>query len=145
MKLILFVFCLLLDFSAKSQGITATYQDTVSYLTNEIVAKKSLYVGKPFSILLDSLKIAPVKLGVDCTSPADSLKGATAYLDFNYNIKFKEKHYLIISWQNPLPWSVFSPVMGQGYAALKTLYAPIIVKDIELKDYAQLTPEDVVE
>lgn len=142
MKQILLSFCLILSFFAKSQSIPTTYQDTVNYLSNEVVVKKSLFVGKPFSVLLDSLKINPVKLGIDWTPPADSLKGITAYLDFNYAIKFQEKHYLVIEWQNPLAWSVFSPVLNQGYTALKTLYAPIIIKDIELKDYSQPDPDD---
>ena len=142
---VFFIVFLGLGFGAKAQVTPSTYQDTVNYLKNEIVAKKSLFVGKPLSVLLDSLKIKPVKLGIDWSPPVDSLKGRSAFLDFNYSTKFMQSHYLLIEWQNPLPWETYTPVTRQGYEALKTLYSPIIIKDIDIKDYNAPDPEDDLE
>ena len=146
MKKILFILFLGLSLGAKAQITTpSTYQDTANYLKNEIVAKKSLFVGKPFSVLLDSLKIAPVNLTLSAP-PADSLKGRIATIDFNYCTKFMQSHYLLIEWQNPLPWDTYAPVSRQGgYEALRTLYSPIIIKDIDIKDYNAPDPEDDLE
>ncbi|MGE9310812.1 hypothetical protein ACLOAU_04180 [Niabella sp. CJ426] len=141
MKQYLFILCLILSTTIMAQVTPATYQDTANYLNNEIAAKKSLFIGKPFSVLLDSLKIMPVNLTLSAP-PSDSLKGHTATLDFNYSTKFKQSHYLLIEWQNPLPWNTYAPIVREGFSALKALYASVIIKDIEIKDYGQPDPDD---
>ena len=129
--------------TARAQITPSTYQDTVNYLNTEIVAKKNLYIGKQFSVLLNNLKIKPVRLSLDMTTPADSLKGRVSALYFNYSTVFKSQHYIIIDWQNPIPWSVFSPVFYKmTYQEQIDYYKDIIIKDIDIKDYSQNDLED---
>jgi len=131
---VIIMFFSFFSWSAEAQNF-ATFADTARYLMDEIAAKKSQYIGKPLSTLLDSLKISPARFGIDWTPPADSLKGLSGILDFNFATEFERAHYLIIDWQNPLPWDAYAPAMRTSFQDLINLYKPIIIKDIAVKDY----------
>ncbi|WP_346237096.1 hypothetical protein ABDK00_012340 [Niabella insulamsoli] len=122
-----------------AQTVFFTYQDTARYLMNEIEAKSNLYIGKPFSVLYDSLKLNPVTAGNGL--PQKDIFGKRVFFEFNYEREFEKAHYLIVDFENVPPYNVLFPIFypSQGqFGPLQSIvdtYKPLIVKDVVTKDY----------
>jgi hypothetical protein len=123
-----------------------TYADTANYLISRIENNKNYYIGKPFSVLYDSLKIKPVYVipSFGNTNPNDKQNFARDLrFEFNYEQDFSKAHSIVIKWNTPPPYNSIHPLLFPGInqpvniSAVVNLYKSLIVKDIILKDYAQ--------
>ncbi|GEM_PF-1636753 len=61
--LIVVITAILLSKAQHAQTVVI-YADTAHYLINQIERKKALFIGKPFSVLIDSLKLKPVDFSI---------------------------------------------------------------------------------
>lgn len=84
---------------------------TIHYLILHFEKKEIKYIGKPFSVLLDSLKINRVDL-IPSAPPGDSLKGYIVTIQFNYSTRFKQ--------QQVLYWHYYIYKMFQPFEARET-------------------------
>jgi hypothetical protein len=145
MKKIIILLSICLGF-AKAQAQTFNnYADTANYLIHQIGNKKSLYVGKPLSVLLDSLKIQPV----DATAGSGYLKsdfGKSVTFDFNIERPFVKAHFIIVDFETVPAYDqlfpVFFPPTG-GLGSLQSIiniYKTLIIKDVVIKDYTEDEP-----
>jgi len=123
-----------------------TYADSANYLIHEIEAKKSLYVNKPFSVLLDSLKIKPVAVTEGTVKKADF--GKRLNFDFNYQRDFNKSHFIIVYFDSVPPYPTLFPIFyppggaDEDFAQILNIYRPLIIKDILVKDYDQDEPRN---
>jgi len=138
MKKITFIL-IALAVAATTKAQTTTVTDTVAYLKS-IETQKSLFVGKPFSVLLDSLKI-DIKAFAGTPNPTNiSKEKATSFYFVNpkYLEDFSEK-YLRIEWATELDGTrsdeIFDTptVSGTWIAEARDFYKTAIIKDIKAK------------
>ncbi|MBK0384548.1 hypothetical protein I5M32_16430 [Pedobacter sp. SD-b] len=143
-KLIILLFVTASYTNVKAQDLHS-YADTANYLIHQIENKKNLYVGQPLSVLLDSLKIDPVR-----SIPGAGMRkedfGKDLRLYFNWERDFERKHFIIIEF-NSVPeyttlYPVFFPTIGQvgSLQSILSVYRPLIVKDVLVKDYTDDEP-----
>jgi len=124
----------------------ATYADSANYLIHEIEAKKSLYVNKPFSVLLDSLKIQPVAVIEGTVKKADFGKCLRFY--FNYEREFNKKHFITIDFDSVPPYPTLFPIFyppggaDEDFNQILNIYRQLIVKDVSVKLYDQDEPRN---
>lgn len=144
-KIIIIALILLASIKVNAQTFT-TYADTANYLISQIENKKSQYIGKPFSVLYDSVKIKPVFAIAEYTIKKEDF-GKVLRLYFNYLFRdFSKTHILIISFNNCPPYNNLHPLLFPGadesmnMFAIINLYKSLIVKDIIVKDYQQDDP-----
>ena len=133
---------------AKAQAQTSTkYADTANYLIHQIENKKNVFVGKPLSVLLDSLKINPVDaLNGSSTYKYQTDFGKTILLNFNHEREFSKSHIIKVDFNNVPSYSklfpVFYPAAG-GVGSIESIidvYKTLIVKDVLVKDYTNDEP-----
>jgi len=143
-KLLTLLFILIITTSSKlaAQTYPSPVTDTLNYL-RYIVANKQQFIGQPFSVLYDSLKI---QIKYFCPFGAyhyDQSKETHARFGFNNSINL-EDFYLTypgvrITWQQPLNlanafniyYSFVNSNVGWGTRAYQH-YANAIIKDISL-------------
>jgi len=124
----------------------ATYADSANYLIHEIEAKKSLYINKTFSVLLDSLKIQPVTV-IECMAKQADF-GKTLRFYFNYERDFEKTHFITVDFDSVPPYTTLYPVFHPGGGADANLnqvfdiYRLLIVKDVSVKLYDQDEPRN---
>jgi hypothetical protein len=134
----------LLGLASKSQTLNS-YADTSNYLINEIGAKKNLYIGKPFSVLFDSLKITPTYI----VNRSTEKKGFGKDLRFEFNMEreFSKAHFIIVKFVDVPVYDTLFPILYPGVGVARdhnlviNTYKPLIVKDIIIKDYSNDDPE----
>ncbi|MBK0384452.1 hypothetical protein I5M32_15915 [Pedobacter sp. SD-b] len=143
-KLIILLFVTVSYTNVKAQDLHS-YADTANYLIHQIENKKNLYVGQPLSVLLDSLKIDPVRSIAGAGMRKEDF-GKDLRLYFNWERDFERKHFIIIEF-NSVPeyttlFPVFYPAIGQGgtLQSILLVYRPLIVKDVFVKDYTNDEP-----
>jgi hypothetical protein len=145
MKTILIAAFVMMTAVGKSQSFT-TYADSANYLIHEIKANKSLYVNRPFSILLDSLKIQPVAVIEGTVKKADFGKCLRFY--FNYEREFNKKHFITIDFDSVPPYEVLRPIFyppggaNEDFNQILNIYRQLIVKDVSVKLYDQDEPRN---
>ncbi|OOG19769.1 hypothetical protein BWD42_07670 [Sphingobacterium sp. CZ-UAM] len=128
---------------AKAQQMT-TYADTSKYLINEIEGKKSRYVGQPFSVLLNELKLTPVRIlqgdwyGLDADLPKF---GKRLYIYFNYDRVFHKTHFILVKFKTQPSLEVIYPLFFQDPKTATKLileaYKNTIVTYVGAKLYEQ--------
>ena len=139
--LLLFSFCLN---KVKAQTFS-NYADTANYLIHKIENKKTLFVGKPLSVLLDSLKIQPVDAySGNSTSKGDAF-GKRIFFEFNHKKKFEKSHFIIVHFVNPPVYTqafpLFFPTVGRGSLQnIIGVYNSLVVQDVQVKDYKDDEP-----
>jgi hypothetical protein len=136
MKKILLILLVIIATSTKAQtGVP----DTLAYL-QYIVANKSKFIGKPFSVLQDSLKIKIKFFSPRANIPHKrNWETSTSFsFYFTYSI---EDHYLSyprlrVYWQPHLNMtesnSLFNTLNGAWGPSIIALYAPATVADIDI-------------
>ncbi|TXH21748.1 MAG: hypothetical protein E6Q95_03195 [Chitinophagaceae bacterium] len=87
-----------------SSGVQAQVADTALYLNSEILAKKHLFIGKPFSVLLDTLKVTP-KLNFGRSPRYNKNIESRSYFYFNEGVS-RSAHYIVIEWEDPISATV---------------------------------------
>ncbi|OOG19768.1 hypothetical protein BWD42_07665 [Sphingobacterium sp. CZ-UAM] len=128
---------------AKAQQMN-TYADTSKYLINEIGGKKSKYIGKPFSVLLNDLKLTPVDIiqrgwyGLDADKPHFG-EGLSIY--FNREKKFSKKHFITVKFKNQpsfdILYPLFFPLANMNVNKINEAYKNVVVTDVGVKLYEQ--------
>jgi hypothetical protein len=146
MKVIIFTaIALFIGITSQCQALNS-YADTSNYLINEIGAKKNLYIGKAFSVLLDSLKIKPVYL-VNSFTGKDADFGRQLRFEFNTQRDFSKAHFIIVNFASVPPYDTLFPILypgvgvGHDHNVVINTYKPLIVKNIIIKDYSNDDPE----
>jgi hypothetical protein len=120
------------------------YADTANYLIHEIENKKSLFVNKPLSVLLDSLKIPPVHAIASGVDPSGFGKRVRFFL--NLHREFNKTHFMIVKFQAVPAYAqlfpVFYPAVGQlgTIQRIIAVYNTLIVTDVLVKDYTNDEP-----
>ncbi|MBK0384451.1 hypothetical protein I5M32_15910 [Pedobacter sp. SD-b] len=138
-KLILLVLILISFINVKAQDLHS-YADTANYLIHQIENKKNLYVGQPLSVLLDSLKINPVKVIPEGGIREEDL-GKDLRLEFNLERNFNKAHFIVVEFNSVPPYTTLFPVFYPGIGQQRSLqsvfsvYRPLIIKDVLVKDY----------
>lgn len=144
MKKIILLLIICLGLSKVKAQTFYNYADTANYLIHQIEDKKSLYVGKPLSILLDSLKINPVR-SYTAVVPKDNF-GKKLYFEFNYERAFQKSHFIIVKFDTVPGYTqlfpLFFPTQGQEgtVQSIISTYNSFIIKDILVKDYTNDEP-----
>ncbi len=145
-KIIILLFVCLGFVKAKAQTFHS-YADTANYLIHEIENKKSLYVGQPLSVLLDSLKIQPADV-INAGGQQKTTFGKTIIIYFNYERDFSKKHSIILDFDTVPDYAqlfpVFFPAAGGGGSLndIIPVYKTLIVKDVVVKDYTSDEPKN---
>lgn len=125
---------------AKSQ--TNGVPDTLTYLQT-IIANKSQYIGQPFSVLMDSLKIQIKFFSPVANIHYDKSKETATRFSFFYpqtaNDMYLTYPVLRISWQpylNAAQSSIlYTQFDGGGWATpVVNFYANGIIKDIQIRE-----------
>lgn len=143
MKKLLVVLILLQLINIKNiSGQSAGVPDTLAYLQS-IEATKSQYVGKPFSVLLDSLKIK-IKFFSPFASIAYDIRKETStefsfYFPQNADEIYLTYPSLEIYWQPYLnatqSYSLYSQYRSVGWSpALASYYSTGIIADIKVQE-----------
>jgi hypothetical protein len=94
--IVLFILTAIIKLSAQT---FKTYADTANYLISRIENNRNYYIGKPFSVLYDSLKVKPVDVWLHYSDMnlKDTVDfGKTLRFLFNYAEEFTGSHDLII-------------------------------------------------
>lgn len=125
-----------------------TYQDTANYLIHEIQMKKNNYIGKPFSLLLNDLKIKPKNIIIGNWMGGTHGKekfGISFTLDFNYEREFEKSHFISVDFDNvPIDfntlYSLYFPSEKRDINKIFDLYRNVIVKRVGVKLYMQDEP-----
>ena len=146
MKKIILIIILLVGskgLSAQSYMNLTTYQDTANYLIHEVEMKKNLFKNKPFQVLLDSLKVAPIQV-IEGSNKNEDL-GKELIFDFNFESEFNNVHFIIVKFQS-VPsystlYSVFYPKSNRNLTQILNLYKTLIVTDVLVKDYTNDEPQ----
>jgi len=86
-----------------AQAQTTPITDTVAYLKS-IEARKAEFIGKPFSVLLNELKLPILCFGPVGSIPYDRSKETSTIIDFftDNHEEVEDETMLIIYWQTPL-------------------------------------------
>ncbi len=122
-----------------SKAQTSPITDTTAYLKT-IESKKSYFIGRPFSVLLDSLKI-PIKVFIPKAYAFDVAKEKSTFFHFNspnFLEDFAEKR-LWIEWATPRDAKasdvIFSATdtAGAWTTAARDFYKTAVIKDIKAK------------
>jgi hypothetical protein len=138
-KIILII--LIITFSTKTK---AQVPDTLTYL-NSIVTNKAQYVGLPFSVLMDSLKIQikyfhPIA-SIHYAKNKETSTSFAFYFPQNHNDMYLTYPCLEIYWapylnasQSDILWEANN---GGGWSATVTnFYAKGVISDIKVMDIA---------
>jgi hypothetical protein len=146
MKVIIFTtIALFIGITSQCQALNS-YADTSNYLINEIGAKKDFYIGKPFSVLFDNLKIKPVYI-VNSYTDKDNDFGKQLSFEFNTQRDFSKSHFIIVNFASVPAYDTLFPILypgvgvGHDHNVVINTYKPLIVKDIRIKDYSNDDPE----
>ena len=147
-KIVTIIFLIFLGIKLNAQAFH-THADTANYLIGQIGNKKNNYIGKPFSVLYDSLKVRPVYVipnygGMNLNNQEDF--GKTLDFEFNFESDFSKAHFIIVYWNAP-PYNIIYPMFypkenRAPIGDIINLYKPLIIKDIVVKDYTQDDPVD---
>jgi hypothetical protein len=147
-NLIIVILILTVSIKLSAQTFQA-YADTANYLISRIENNKNYYIGKPFAVLYDSLKIKPVRVipsYVDVNPNSQEDFGKDLRFNFNFEELFDKKHILIVTCPPPpynIVYPMFYPIENSApIGDIINLYKPLIIKDIVLKDYQQDDPVD---
>jgi len=123
-----------------------TYADSANYLIHEIEAKKTLYINKTFSVLLDSLKIQPIGV-TEATIKTDDF-GKRLIFHFNFERDFNKTHFATITFDSVPPYNVLRPIFyppggaNEDFNQILNIYRLLIVKDVSVKLYDQDEPRN---
>jgi hypothetical protein len=119
--------------------------DTVAYLQT-IVDNRNFYIGKPFSVLIDSLKI-PIQYFSPFTGiHYDRSREAATFFSFYFPKTWREKHLtypkLEITWEDPfnskLTTALYDYNNGGGWSPLiAEIYAEGIIANIKIRTKVQ--------
>ena len=131
-----FIMLTLLKYNGKAQ--TYGVPDTLVYLQN-IVANKAFYIGKPFSILLDSMKIQIKCFSPFASIPHDKNKETSTsygfYFPLNENYMFLTYPRIRIFWEIPLNASqsqaLYSTRLGWSQPII-AFYSSAVIKNIDI-------------
>lgn len=131
--------------SAQEYMQLKTYQDTANYLIHEVEMKKKLYINKPLSVLLDSLKVKPIFTIVSYAKPNHADYNKVIYLDFNVTGDFNKQHYIIVDFvtapkETQLKNGYNDRFTVDGQQEILNLYKPLLVKDVYVKNYQDEDP-----
>jgi len=132
---ILFV---VLFFSLVSIKAQIPVTDTLAYLQTEVEAKKNLYIGFPFSKLLNDLLIQPVAI---FGSGASINKNREFYTKFYYSeggaTGPRGTHYIDIEWADIIPVPVTGPLQKENdwlfTIVVRNYYSDKIIKNIKVR------------
>jgi len=141
--LLLIIAALCITFSKQVNAQTNSgVPDTLAYLQT-IVANKAHYVGKPFSVLMDSLKIQIKFFTPFASLPYNKKKETSTSFSF-YLSQTSDDFYLTypkleIYWQTPLNAQqsdvLWESNNGGGWsAAVAALYSTAIIADIKVRE-----------
>ncbi len=117
MKKIIILLFICLGFAKAKAQTFHSYADTANYLIHEIENKKSLYIGQPLSVLLNSLKIKPVDVITGAVQQKSDF-GKSIRIYFNYERDFSKKHIIILHFDTVPDYTqlflLFFPAAGGG-------------------------------
>jgi len=142
-SIILLLICLSFA-KVKAQTFT-NYADTANYLIHEIENKKSLFVNKPLSVLLDSLKMQPVH-AIGSGLQGKTNFGKSVSFCFNLQRSVDKQHFIIVDFDSVPPYAqlfpVFYPAVGQlgTIQSIIAVYNTLIVTNVLVKDYTNDEP-----
>jgi len=138
MKKKLMIAAILLNGICAKLVAQTTVTDTLAYLQTEVEAKKNLYIGYPFSKLLNDLLIQPVAV---FGSGASINKNREFYTLFYYSEggarSPKGTHYIFIEWEHIIPVPVTGPLQKENdwlfTIAVRNYYSDKIIKNIKVR------------
>lgn len=138
----IFVILLFLTTLVFSKENKAQVPDTAAYLQS-LVSSKAQFVGQPFSVLMDSLKIQIKYFSPFGAIPHDKNKETSTSFSFIFP-QTEDDLYLTypkleIYWQSYLnaiqSWELYKNNSGGGWSsAVAAFYANGIVVDIKIRD-----------
>jgi hypothetical protein len=144
MKKLIILIIISFGFGKLKAQTFSTYADTANYLIHEIEYKKSLFVNKPFSVLLDSLKIQPVHAANGILERSNFGKSVGFY--FNLERAFDKKHFITVDFDSVPAYAQlfpeFYPAVGQlgTIQSVVNIYYNLIVKNVGVKRYTDDEP-----
>jgi len=145
MKTSIIILLTCLSFAKVKAQTFNNYADTANYLIHEIENKKTLFVNKPLSVLLDSLKMQPVH-AIGNGLQRKTNFGKTVSFYFNLERAFDKKHFITVDFDSVPPYAqlfpVFYPAVGQlgSITSIIAIYNTLIVKDVGVKHYSDDEP-----
>lgn len=118
--------------------LNAQVTDTLVYLQTEVEAKKNLYIGQPFSVLLNDLLIQPVAL---YGSGAPINKNREFYTTFYYSEGGasgpRGTHYIDIEWRDIISRPITGPLQRENNwlftTAVRNYYSDKVIKNIKVR------------